>query len=111
MKLKNLIITLSVLVATLVASSGTVHASGAAWAYKNGGGQMPNRACASVNCPVVRWINSGTKVFVICWLDTQYAVGNYGSVRWFRTIAPINGGYDGWMHSSYIYYQPVLPRC
>lgn len=109
--MRNILLTLSVLVVSFVAYTGSASASGAAWVYKNGGGSVPNRYCASTNCPVARWVPSNTKIFVICWMDAQYTVGNYGTVRWFRAIAPINGGYDGWVHASYVYYQPVVPRC
>lgn len=109
--MRNFIVTMSVLVMSVVAFTSSASAAGAAWAYRNGGLDVPNRSCASVNCPVGRWVKSNSKIYVICWVDTQYAVGNYGSARWFRVIAPITGGYDGWMHSSYVYYQPAVPYC
>lgn len=109
--MRNILLTLSVLVMSFVAFTGSASAAGAGWAWKNDGGWMPNRYCAHTNCYVGKWVASNTKVYVICWMDSQYMVGNYGTSRWFRVIGPINGGYDGYMHASYIYYQPSVPRC
>lgn len=55
-------------------------------------------------------------VSVGCWWDGSWAVGNYGTSRWFKV--KVWESYDGYatprwlfVHASYVYNQPGVPRC
>jgi hypothetical protein len=55
-------------------------------------------------------------VAVGCWYDGDWATGNYSTNRWFRVL--VWESYDGYgtprwlfVHASYIYNQPSVPRC
>jgi len=55
-------------------------------------------------------------VAVRCWWDGDWATGNYYTNRWFRVL--VWESYDGYavprwlfVHASYIYNQPSVPRC
>ncbi|WP_433077791.1 hypothetical protein ACQP1P_35500 [Dactylosporangium sp. CA-052675] len=55
-------------------------------------------------------------VAVGCWQDGDWATGNYSTNRWFKVyVWESYNGFDNpqWLfvHASYVYNQPVVPRC
>ncbi|GAA3268644.1 hypothetical protein Dvina_17160 [Dactylosporangium vinaceum] len=55
-------------------------------------------------------------VAVGCWWDGDWATGNYSTNRWFDVL--VWESYDGYsvprwlfVHASYVYNQPSVPRC
>jgi hypothetical protein len=105
--MKKFLVALVLSVATLMILPASVGA-GSPWVYSPSG-WVPMRYCASPNCPVSSWQKSNTKFYMICYLDTQWADGNYWSNRWFQGIGA-NGDWD-WIHSSYVYYQISVRQC
>jgi hypothetical protein len=56
-------------------------------------------------------MKNGSKFWMRCWTDFKRSyTGNYTSKRWFRGQSQ-DGGYLGYVHSSYVYYQKQVPRC
>ena len=54
---------------------------------------------------------NNSKFVMECWTSFKYSyTGNYPSKKWFAGRA-WNGGWWGYVHSSYVYYQKKVPRC
>ena len=65
------------------------------------------RACASTACI---WVATTTSTGRMqCWRDGGYAVGRYGSSRWF--LMELNNAQEGYVHSSFVSYQTTVPHC
>jgi hypothetical protein len=62
------------------------------------------RACPGW-CAIVAWAGAGS-IRVWCWVDNQpYA----GSPRWFQVSR--DGQFGGYIHSSLLPGQPIVPHC
>jgi hypothetical protein len=70
-------------------------------------GSAPVRTCPSTGCVVANRLGNNTGVTMVYWTDCQWAVGNYGSQRWFYIY--YWGRWAGWIHSSYVYNQTAVP--
>jgi hypothetical protein len=102
-----------VLLAASLAMAISVQAASARpylWNYKSPY-YVPVRACPSTLCnPTGGWARNGTVFAMRCWVDYQWATGNYRSPRWFWGQSYHNG-YWGYVHSSYVQRQVTVPRC
>ncbi|MCX6728500.1 MAG: hypothetical protein NTV39_01905 [Candidatus Saccharibacteria bacterium] len=100
-----MVLSISILT-TLPASAGA-----AAWLWSNHGSWTPTHtSCASVACPADYWVPNNTKFIMRCYMDAQWATGNYSSNRWFAGYPQYYSRYT-YVHSSYVYYQYSVPRC
>jgi hypothetical protein len=56
------------------------------------------------------YLGNGTSVLMICWVDAQWATGNYSSNRWFE-VEPAYDPAVGYVHSSLVANQVSVPHC
>jgi SH3-like domain-containing protein len=102
-------------VAAAVALGGTLfsappaQAGGPSYIGSNTGGANARR-CASTNCKVFFYLKNGRPVNMICWIDAQYIVGDYGSQRWFD-VQTLDSGARGFVHSSLVENQTNVRVC
>ncbi len=61
-------------------------------------------------CGVWATARQSTPVYMLCWTDQQYYVGNHGSKRWFL-VNLAGSRTNTWVHSSFVYNQASSPRC
>jgi hypothetical protein len=102
----------SVLALGLVGAAPAGAAANASWISSNSGGANL-RTCASTGCPTnpyIGYLGNGQHVQMLCWYDYGYAVGNYGSARWFLVGLPYSNHY-GWVHSSLVANQIGVGHC
>jgi uncharacterized protein YraI len=69
---------------------------------------MPVRSCPNTGCGITTSLLRGSSVWMLCWTDSQWATGNYSSPRWFLVWF---GSSEGYIHSSFVYNQAVVPHC
>lgn len=91
----------SLVAAAPAQAAGSPYISGAA-----GGANV--RTCAATYCGVKQFLANGTGVRMVCWVDGQWATGNYSSPRWFFVDYSVN---SGWVHSSLVANQSSVGRC
>lgn len=86
-------------------------ASASGWANirSNSGGAWL-RAQPSTSAYGMEYLGNGTSVLMMCYIDAQWATGNYSSNRWFR-VEPAYDGSVGYVHSSLVANQVGVPRC
>ncbi|HUY52285.1 MAG TPA: hypothetical protein VMV92_42370 [Streptosporangiaceae bacterium] len=68
------------------------------------------RASPNTGSHGIEYMGNGTRVLMICWIDAQWATGNYSSNRWFK----VEPEYDlnvGYVHSSMVADQARVPEC
>jgi hypothetical protein len=66
---------------------------------------LTNSFCSSPIAQVPR----NTSVTMVCWRDGSSFTGIYTSPRWFYVRTPSGG--EGFVHSSYVQHQIVVPNC
>jgi hypothetical protein len=68
------------------------------------------RAQPTTNSYGIEYLGNGTQVLMMCWIDAQWATGNYSSNRWFR-VEPAYDPNVGYVHSSLVANQVSVPHC
>ena len=98
----------------LVLSSTPASAGGWAYTFSNSGGSYI-RARPTTNSMYYVYVGNYTQVYLYCWVDGQWAYGNYWTNRWFQSSVPgyRYGSPEAYIHASLIPQsaQPSLPRC
>lgn len=99
-----------VTVLAVVGLSATPALAGGPIVYNQRGGSIAMRWAPTTNAGVTHWLPQSSRFLMVCYTDFQWYNGNYNSNRWFygQTFA---GGYYGYVHSSYVYYQTRVPHC
>jgi len=76
------------------------------------------RSCpSSTSCDDGFYLTNGSKVTMVCWVDTDNAKGWYWSPRWFKVSVPKNPKDTshkrdfGYVHSSLVMNQTRVPHC
>jgi hypothetical protein len=83
-------------IAGAMAFAGTADASAAYISSNSGGANV--RSCGNTGCGAVAYLGNGRGVSMYSYCDSQWALGNYWSPRWFHITSPVNG----WVHSSLV---------
>lgn len=68
------------------------------------------RSCPNTGCSGIEYLGNGTPVMMFCWVDAQWATGNYSSNRWFL-VGPAYDNHSGYVHSSLVANQTSVPDC
>lgn len=100
------------IIAAVVGVSMPSPASAAASSYVWTNGWANVRGCQSTDCYIAfqLWGPSKPPVDMICWIDGQWADGNYSTNRWFYIYAPTTGRY-GYINASLVYNQIGVRSC
>jgi hypothetical protein len=70
------------------------------------------RTCPNTGCTAIARLWNNTWITMRCWVDSQWATGNYSSPRWFRVSFSGSDFYtEGFVHSSLVAYQAWTPHC
>jgi hypothetical protein len=70
------------------------------------------RSCDSTGCGAEFYLYGPaySPVYMLCWIDGQWADGNYWTNRWFYIYAPTANRY-GYINASLVYNQAASPHC
>lgn len=68
------------------------------------------RVSPTTNSYGVEYLGNGTNLSMICYVDNQWANGNYWSNRWFY-VGPNYDNHAGYVHSSLVANQIRVPHC
>lgn len=105
---------LAVAATTQVALAPSASAGGYAHVQSNSGGAYI-RAKPTTDSMFYAYVGNGTQVYLYCWVDDQWATGNYRTNRWFQSNVPTYqyGSPEAYIHASLIPVsaQPTLPHC
>lgn len=100
-----------VVVSTALVAGPAVPAQAAGWAtIRSASGGAWLRAQATTASYGQEYLGNGTSVLMICWVDAQWATGNYASNRWFE-VEPAYDPAVGFVHSSLVANQVSVPHC
>jgi hypothetical protein len=91
------------------ASSASASYSGESTISSRSGGAWL-RAQPNTGSYGIEYLGNGTHVLMLCWIDAQWATGNYSSNRWFR-VEPAYDPNVGYVHSSLVANQVSVPHC
>jgi hypothetical protein len=103
-----LLVTAAVGATVAVAASPSYAAS--SYIGSNSGGANV-RTCGYLSCASIGYLSNGTGVTMLCWGDYQWVnppLSDYGSARWFLSATPVGTGF---IHSSLVENQTVVPHC
>ena len=92
-----------------IAAASPASAAGWATIRSNSGGAWL-RAQPSTSAYGMEYLGNGTSVLMMCYVDAQWATGNYSSNRWFK-VEPAYDPAVGYVHSSLVANQVGVPRC
>ncbi len=100
-----------ILTSTVLALAPALSAQASGWASirSNTGGAWL-RAQPTTAAYGEEYLGNGTSVLMICWVDAQWATGNYASNRWFK-VEPAYDPTVGYVHSSLVANQASVPHC
>ena len=74
------------------------------------GGRSNVRYCPNDDsCPILFQLGNGSTVYMLCWIDSDWAFGNAWSNRWFRIQDAANR--QGFIHSTLVHNQAPSPNC
>lgn len=95
-----------------IASTGTAQASGYGSISSNSGGAYI-RAQPYANAMTYGYFGNGTSLYIYCYRDAGWALGNYWTNRWFQTNVPSYryGSPEAYISASVVWPQPAVPRC
>jgi hypothetical protein len=104
-------VTLVAVLAAALALCPALSAQASGWATirSNSGGAWL-RAQPTTASYGQEYLGNVTSVLMICWIDAQWATGNYSSNRWFR-VEPAYDPAVGYVHSSLVANQVTVPHC
>lgn len=84
------------------------------WSYVSSNTGSANiRTCPNTGCKSIYTLRNGYRVGMRCYADSQWAVGNYRSNRWFKVYFATGPGTgdQAFIHSSLVTSQTPTKPC
>jgi hypothetical protein len=112
MRLRQLITTPLAALALLVGGGASAATAEAAYIWSNSGGAYI-RAQPNPRSMMYGYFGNGTQLSLYCYVDAEWAYGNYWTNRWFRVNVPSYryGSPEAYISASLVAAQYPTPHC